>query len=204
MKITPIDIAHKSFNKKVFGLDENEVNDFLQQVANTVEELTLERNALKEIAREKDLQLNEFRQRDNVLNDTISTAGQMVDRLRSDAEREAKLILMDAQQKAEMITRDSRDSLKKAYQEIAEMKRIRMQFEANLKALAQAHLSLIEQGEKFMPSITLPTVTADIPETTTRLTASTSTANSSPSANNTQSSSSGFIKNPAISPLSMG
>lgn len=104
----------------------------------------------------------------------------MVDRFRSDAEREAKLIIADAQNKAEMITRDSRDSLKKIYQEMAEMKRIRMQFEANLKALAQAHLSLVEQGEKFMPSIALPTIAADESE-----------ANKS------------FVKNPAISPLAM-
>ncbi len=180
MKMTAIDIAHKSFAKKVFGLDESEVNDFLQQIASTVEDLTLEKNALKEALREKELQLNEFKERDNILKSTISTAGQMVDRFRSDAEREAKLIIADAQNKAEMITRDSRDSLKKIYQEMAEMKRLRMQFEANLKALAQAHLSLVEQGEKFMPSIALPTITAEDSE-----------ANKS------------FVKNPAISPLAM-
>jgi len=31
-----------------------------------------------------------------------------------------------------------------------------MQFEANLKALAQAHLALLEQGEKYMPQASLP------------------------------------------------
>ncbi|MNL24613.1 DivIVA protein [compost metagenome] len=80
----------------------------------------------------------------------------MADRLRQDADREAKLIITDAQQKAEIITRDSRDSLKKMYQEVTDLKRVRMQFEANLKALAQAHLSLLEQGEKYMPHMQLP------------------------------------------------
>lgn len=153
MKITPIDIAHKNFNKKMFGLDESEVTEFLQQVATAMENLIHERNALKEQVRERDMQLNDHKERDHVLKSTISTAGQMVDRLRTDAEREAKLIIADAQQKAEMITRDSRDSLKKAYQDIADLKRMRLQFEANLKALAQAHLTIVEQGEKFMPSI---------------------------------------------------
>ncbi|PIS10046.1 MAG: cell division protein DivIVA [Bdellovibrio sp. CG10_big_fil_rev_8_21_14_0_10_47_8] len=166
MKITPVDIAHKGFNKKMFGLDESEVNDFLQQVASTMEDLIHERNSLKELVREKELQLNDYKDSDHVLKSTISTAGQMVDRLRVDAEREAKLIINDAQQKAEMITRDSRDSLKKAYQEISDMKRLRLQFEANLKALAQAHLALVEQGEKFMPSINLPQA-YDAPENNT-------------------------------------
>jgi len=153
MKITPIDIAHKNFNKKMFGLDEQEVADFLQKIASQMEELIHERNNLRELARDRELQLNDQKERDQVLKSTISTAGQMAERLRLDAEREAKLILADAHQKAEMITRDSRDSLKKAYQEISDLKRMRMQFEANLRAMAQAHLSLIEQGEKFMPSL---------------------------------------------------
>ncbi|MDG0817076.1 DivIVA domain-containing protein [Bdellovibrio svalbardensis] len=156
MKITPIDIAHKSFGKKMMGLDTDEVMDFLQQIAGQMEALIQERNALKEAMREKELSLMEYKDRDQVLKETIQTATQMADRLRQDAEREAKLITADAQQKAEIITRDSRDSLKKMYQEVNDLKRARMQFEANLKALAQAHLSLLEQGERYMPQMNLP------------------------------------------------
>ncbi|MBO9667910.1 MAG: DivIVA domain-containing protein [Bdellovibrio sp.] len=155
MKITPIDIAHKSFAKKMMGLDSDEVMDFLQLVAAQMEALIQDRNSLKETLREKELSLMEYKERDQVLKETIATATQMADRLRQDAEREAKLIVADAQQKAEIITRDSRDSLKKMYQEVNDLKRARMQFEANLKALAQAHLSLLEQGEKYMPQMHL-------------------------------------------------
>ncbi len=156
MRITPIDIAHKTFNKKMMGLDADEVMDFLQQVATQMEALIQERNAMKEALREKDLNLMEYKERDQVLKSTIATATQMADRLRQDAEREAKLIIADAQQKSEIITRDSRDSLKKMYQEVTDLKKARLQFEANLKALAQAHLSLLEQGEKYMPQVQLP------------------------------------------------
>jgi cell division initiation protein len=156
MKITPIDIAHRSFAKKMMGLDSEEVMDFLQQIAAQMEALIQERNTLKESIREKELSLMEYRERDQILKETIATASQMAERLRQDAEREAKLIITDAQQKAEIITRDSRDSLKKMYQEVTDLKRVRMQFEANLKALAQAHLGLLEQGEKYMPHMQLP------------------------------------------------
>lgn len=156
MRITPIDIAHKTFGKKMLGLDAEEVMDFLSLVASQMESLMHERNSLKEALREKDLSLAEYKERDKMLKDTIATASQMSERMRQDSEREAKLIVADAQQKAEMVVRDSRDSLKKMYQEITELKRARMQFEANLKALVQAHLSLLEQGEKYMPSMQLP------------------------------------------------
>lgn len=156
MKITPIDIAHKSFGKRMMGLDSDEVMDFLQQIAAQMEALIQEKNSLKEALREKELSLMDYKERDQVLKETIHTATQMGERLRQDAEREAKLIVADAAQKAEIITRDSRDSLKKMYQEVTELKRARMQFEANLKALAQAHLSLLETGEKYMPQMQLP------------------------------------------------
>ncbi len=150
MKITPIDIAHKTFAKKMFGLDEDEVLEFLQDVASQLEEMTHERNNLKEVLRDKELALSEYKERDQVLKNTIATASQMSERLRQDAERESRLILADAQQKAEIITRDAKDSLRKAYQEISDLKRARLQFESNLRALAQAHITLLEQGDRMM------------------------------------------------------
>jgi cell division initiation protein len=42
---------------------------------------------------------------------------------------------------------------------MTELKKMRIQFEANLKALAQAHLALLEQGEKYMPQLHLPNMT---------------------------------------------
>lgn len=159
MKITPIDIVHKSFGKKMMGIDAEEVNDFMAQIASQMEALIQERNSLKETLREKELNLLEYKERDQVLKSTIATATQMTERLRQDSEREAKLIIADANQKAEIIMRDSRDSLKKMYQEITELKRARMQFEANLKALVQAHLTLLDQGEKYMPQMQLPNMT---------------------------------------------
>lgn len=153
MKVTPIDIAHKTFSKKIMGCDQQEVSDFMQQISAQLEALIYERNHLKEILREKELSLLEYKEKDKMLRETMSAASQMSDRLKIDAEREAKLIITDAQLKAEMILRDSKDSLRKSYQEVNDLKRTRLQFEANLKALVQAHLSILEQGEKFMPSV---------------------------------------------------
>lgn len=152
MKITPIDIAHKSFAKKIMGCDPQEVTDFMQQISAQLEALIYERNHLKELLREKELTLLEYKEKDKMLKETISAASQMSDKIKVDAEREAKLIITDAQQKAEMLLRDSKDSLRKTYQDITDLKRARLQFEANLKALVQAHMSILEQGERFLPS----------------------------------------------------
>ena len=152
MKLTPIDIAQKVFNRKMLGIDDQEVSEFLQNLATQMETLIHERNTLRDSLREKELSLHELRERDQVLQKTIHTASQLSERMKTDAEREAKLIITDAHQKAETLVRDARESLRKMYDEIGQLRRARLQFESNLKALAQAHISLLEQGEKFMPS----------------------------------------------------
>lgn len=155
MKLTPIDISHKTFTKKMFGLDEAEVYEFLSTASQQLEAVIHERNQLRDQLRDKEVIVSDLKEKDFVLQSTISTASNMADRYRQDAERESRLIIMDANQKAETITRDAQSSLKKIYEDIATLKRVRMQFEANLKAIAQAHLSLLEQGEKYVPTMNL-------------------------------------------------
>lgn len=155
MKHYPGEIANKTFERKMMGYDPDDVSHYLTIVAAQMEALLQERNSLREALKEKDMSLLEYKDRDQVLKATITSASQITEKMKIDAEREAKLIINDAQHKAEIITRDAKDSLRRTYQEIAEMKRTRMQFEANMKAMVQAHLTLLEQGESFMPKMRL-------------------------------------------------
>lgn len=156
MKHYPSEIAHKTFERKMMGYDPDEVADFLTIVAAQIDALLQERNALREALKEKELTILEYRDRDQVLKATLTSASKMSEKMRNDAERESALIINDAHQKADLITRDAKDSLKKVFTEIADLKRTRMQFEANLKAMVQAHLSLLDQGQQFLPKMTLP------------------------------------------------
>jgi cell division initiation protein len=161
MKITPIDITHKTFSRKMWGVDGDEVSEFLTSVADELENTVKERNQLKETLREKDLSILEYRERDRVLKDTIATAQKMSQKISEDAEREARLILNDAQQKADIIVKDARDSLKRIYREISDLKRLRLQFESNFKAVIQAHLNILEQSERYIPDIKVPEAPAE-------------------------------------------
>jgi cell division initiation protein len=153
MKIAPIDIAHKSFGRKFAGVDGDEVLSFLKEVAEEMEALIRERNQLKEHLRERELQMLEYKERDKALKDTIMTAHKMTEGMRKDSEREMGLIINDANQRAETIVRDARDSLKKTYQDISEMKRLKIQFEVALKGLLTSHLDLLERNAGYLPHV---------------------------------------------------
>lgn len=153
MKFYPTEIANKTFDRKMMGFDPEQVVNFLTVIAAQTENLAQQIQTLTEELKEKELQLHEYRDRDNVLRSAITQATKMTDQMKAEAEHEVKIIISDAQQKAETITRDAKDSLRKIYQEISDLKKSRMQFEANLKAMAQAHLSLLEQAEAYMPKM---------------------------------------------------
>lgn len=158
MKYYPAEIAHKTFDRKMMGYDPEQVKQFLLSLSHQLENMVAAQTALEEELKNKELQLHEYRDRENILRSAITQTTQMTDKMKDEAERECKLIIQDAQQKAEIITRDAKDSLRKIYQDIADLKKSRLQFEANLKAMAQAHLALLDQSESYMPRMKLPQI----------------------------------------------
>ena len=151
MKIIPKDIAHKTFNKKMLGYSIEEVLEFLQMVAHEMEILVRENNNLKENLREREAQVLKHKEHDKTLKNTIETAQKMSQKIREESDREGKLIINDAQQKADFIIRDAKESLKRIYHEISELKRTKVQIEANLRALLQAHLQLLNEQISALP-----------------------------------------------------
>lgn len=150
MKITPVDVAHKTFNKSIYGLDQKEVINYLQAVADQLEILTKERNDLREKLREKEISIGEYKERDQLLKTTLMTAAQMSEKIKEDAERKAELIIQESHMKAEDIQKAANEALRKTYMDINELRALRLQFETNMKALAHAHVSLLEEGHKYM------------------------------------------------------
>lgn len=147
MKVTPVDIHHKTFSTQVLGHNKAEVHQFLQDVSRELEAAMLERNQLKETIRERDLAIIEYKERDKILNETIATASKMADRLQEEAKKEASHLIKQAELNAQAMIEDTKEQLKNMYREIMELKKLRTQFDANMRALANAHLEILE---KFM------------------------------------------------------
>ena len=141
-------IQTKKFSKKMRGYDLVEVQSFLTKISKdfglAFEDYQETKKALKKI----EVELQEYKEREDLLKKTLATATQMSDKMKTDSDREAKLIVSDAHHKAEMITRDAKDSLRKIYQDISDLKRVRLQFENNLKAVLASHMTMLEQGQR--------------------------------------------------------
>lgn len=151
MKLNPLEIAHKTFERKMFGFDEEQVSATLKEVAMVMDALLADNNTLRDTLREREMDYANLKIQFESSQNAVAAANKMAEQIRQDAERQAKIIKASAEQQAAEIVRDAHESLQKIYQQIADLKRTRLQFELNLKALAQAHMSLLDQSDGISP-----------------------------------------------------
>src|SRR5512135_3277039 len=107
MRITPLDIQQKQFPMKFRGFDVEEVYAFLEVIREEMEELLRENASLKENAQRAENQIKEYRDMETTLRETLMTAQQMVEDYRTNARKEAELLVKEAELRADTIIKDA-------------------------------------------------------------------------------------------------
>jgi cell division initiation protein len=144
MNITPLDIQQQQFKGKMLGgLDPNDVDAFLQMVAAEMESLIRENSELKEQARKFSQQLEELSQREVTLRETMLAAQKVTEEMKANAQKEANLLVSEAELKGERIVADAENRLLQLNNQLFELKRQKLQFETNLKSLVETHLKML-------------------------------------------------------------
>jgi cell division initiation protein len=144
MNITPLDITQKQFRKVFRGLDAEEVQAFLALVAAEFEGLVKEVLALREDNQRKAEDIVEYRGRERVLQETLVTAQKASDEIRDAARKEAEITISDAELQAEKIVQAAHGRFLRIVDDINELKRQRIQFEANVRTLVESHVKLLD------------------------------------------------------------
>jgi len=100
-RLTPLDLRKQDFKKVMRGFDPAEVEDFRTRAADELERVVRERLALEERVRHLDEQLSAYREREKAMNDALVAAQQLRAETREQAEREAQMIVREAEADAE-------------------------------------------------------------------------------------------------------
>lgn len=149
MRITPLDIQQQQFKGKMLGgLDPNDVDSFLQLVAQEMESLVRENDELKEQARKITLQMDELSQRESNLRETMLAAQKITEEMKNNAQKEATLLISEAELKAERILAGAENKLAQLNSNIHEVRRQKLQFETALKSLLETHLKMLSIGDE--------------------------------------------------------
>lgn len=144
MKITPLDIRQKRFGSSFRGYAQREVEAFLELVAGEFEEVVKENIALKEESKRMQAKLDLHQERERTLQETMVTAQRISEDMKGAAKKEAEIILADAEHQAEKIVQSAHQKLVQVVEDINELKRQRIQFESQVRAIIDSHAKLLE------------------------------------------------------------
>jgi len=148
MRLTPLDIRKQEFRKGMRGLDADEVYAFLSTVADEYEAVINDNKALRERLLELDDKVQEYRNMEKTLRDTLLTAERVTVEAKENARRESDLIVKEAQIEAEKALRDIRTASMRLRQEIQELRQQRDSYLSRMRILVESHVKFIETAEK--------------------------------------------------------
>jgi len=145
MRITPLDIQQKQFPIKWFrGFDVEEVYAFLEVVREQMEDLLRENALLKEQVQRAENQIKEYRDMETTLRETLMTAQQMVEDYKTNARKEAELLMKEAELRADSVMREAQDKVVKIHEDIVDLKGIRRHFREELRRLVEGHMRMLD------------------------------------------------------------
>jgi cell division initiation protein len=149
VKITPIDIQQQQFKGKLFGgLHPDDVDSFLQSVAQEMEALARENATLREQNQKMSAETELHAQQEKDLRETLLAATRITEDMKTNARKEAELVIAEAEVQAEKILADAENRVVQLNNEIQELRRQKAQFEASFRSLLESHSKMISFNEE--------------------------------------------------------
>jgi cell division initiation protein len=149
MKLTPLDIHHKEFSHSLRGYNEEQVDNFLDEVADEFERLFKENIDLNEKLEAANERVRSYQQMESTLNATLLQAQRSSEEIINKASAEADSVLRDAELKAKEIIHNALQRKQAIANELIRIKQAEEEFRARYKALLEDKLHSVNE-------ITLP------------------------------------------------
>ena len=149
MRITPLDIIQKqdAFTPSRRGVDADEVRAFLEQVRESMEEILQENQRLRDQIARRDAEIVDLRGAESNIKDTLVLAQRLSEDLSRRSRREADLIVGEARLEAQQILRSVAEERRVLQTEVVQLQAARVRLTAELRAVLDTHLQLLERLE---------------------------------------------------------
>lgn len=154
MKITPLDIQQMVFRTKLRGYDREEVNRFLEELAQTVELLNRDNAMLRERLAMTEQQVSELKRTETTLSNTLVAAQSLADDVKRSANRDAELIVKEAELKAGEVIRQARVELGETQRDLSQLQKQRLLMVERMRATLHTFERMldVESAEAYQDS----------------------------------------------------
>jgi cell division initiation protein len=144
MRIAPLDLRQPRFKTSMRGFDKTEVVAFLTEAADDYEHALREIDRLRQDLLRMESLLAEHRERENNLRNTLLTAQRLSDEVKTSAQNEAKMIVREAQGRADLLLQKGQARLEEVERDINELRLRRRDVEGSLESSIQALYHALE------------------------------------------------------------
>ncbi|RJP74975.1 MAG: DivIVA domain-containing protein [Desulfobacteraceae bacterium] len=143
-KITPNDIQQQQFKIKFRGFDIREVDIYLEKLSEAFESLTIENSKLRDKIDRLNLESEGYKKREEIFKRAILNSQKVLEQMKQNAQKSAELIVAEAEVNAEKILNRAHNRLAQLHEDIAELKRQRMQIEVQIRSILESHSKLLD------------------------------------------------------------
>jgi len=144
MRLTPLDIREQQFRRVMRGLDPEEVEAFLANVATEFEQLVTANNELRQRVVELEERMQEYRSMEKALRDTLLTAEKVMGDAKESAQREAALIIREAEVAVQRSKGRLQQDLSHLQNELVELRRVKDAYLSRVRWLLRSQLEMID------------------------------------------------------------
>lgn len=148
MRLTPIEIRSHRFNTRLRGFDPAEVEAFVDTVVSDFEEVVRENAQLRRETERLGRELETHRVREKTIQETLTTAQEVVEQLKRTAMKEAEVTVSQAELRAEKMLDDAEVRRCDVDHQITELRHIRGRLSAELRKTLEGYRSLIDAYEE--------------------------------------------------------
>jgi cell division initiation protein len=144
MSMTPVEIRHVSLGRKPLGYDRTATDELLENVAASFEDVWRERADLRDELEELESELARQKELEQALRNTLLSAERMADDMRTQARREADVIVAEARSAARDIVSGAEAERERIHTEIRRLKDVETGVRADYRAFLLAALDRLE------------------------------------------------------------
>ena len=147
MFLTPPEIQHQKLKRRLGSYDRDEIDELLENVAASYEQVWQERDAARERVTELEQQLVHYEELEDLLRDSLLTAQRAAEQVKAEAAKQAQTLIEEARRNAEAtVTRAERER-DEINSEIARLKAVEQDVQGRCRAMLVRGLEAIGQQE---------------------------------------------------------
>lgn len=149
MKLTPMDINNKEFKKSLRGYNPDEVDEFLDQVVDSYEELYKTNVQLKEKLQDMNEKVEHYADIESTIKNTLLLAQNAAEQAKASAKQESELLVKNANETAQKILDKAHNDVLVINEEYDKVKQEFIRFRTKYRNFMTVQMDTFDALEKI-------------------------------------------------------